>query len=59
MFTFLIGIKSIILEAKSDPLMIAWMSPGINALINSSKKKIWIDILNYPIPNATFINKIL
>ena len=44
MLTFLIGIKSMILEAKSDPLMIALRSPGINALTNNSKKKIWINI---------------
>ena len=48
MLTFLIGIKSMILEAKSDPLMIALRSPGINALTNNSKKKIWIDIFILP-----------
>ena len=56
---FLIGIKSMILEAKSDPVMIAWMSSGINAFINSNKKKIWIDIFILDYSWFYFINKIL
>ena len=52
---FLIGIKSMILKTKSNPLMITWMSSGINAFINSSNKKILIEILSYLIPNVIFL----
>ena len=56
MLTFLIGIKSMILETKSDPLMITWMSSGINAFVNSSNKKIWIDIFKLPYSKFYFYN---